>query len=148
MKIEEIRSLAQIMQETGLTGLEINENGQTIRLEKTCPKPEPVTIVSPVSATAVQAAPAVNGTEEKPAQAENCRIIKSPMVGVFYIAPSPESEPYVKVGSMVKKGDIICVIEAMKLLNEINSDQDGEIVEVCAENGQVVEYGQPLFKLR
>jgi acetyl-CoA carboxylase biotin carboxyl carrier protein len=70
------------------------------------------------------------------------------MVGVFYTAPTPESEPYVKVGSTVKKGDVLCVIEAMKLMNEINSDQDGEIAEICAENGSVVEYGQTLFKLR
>jgi acetyl-CoA carboxylase biotin carboxyl carrier protein len=69
-------------------------------------------------------------------------------VGVFYTSSSPESQPYIKVGSKVKKGDIVCIIEAMKLLNEINSDQDGEIAEICVDNGQVVEYGQTLFKLR
>ena len=69
------------------------------------------------------------------------------MVGVFYQAPSPEADPYVHVGSKVKKGDVLCVIEAMKLLNEITADTDGEIVDVCVENGQLVEYGQVLFKI-
>ncbi len=69
------------------------------------------------------------------------------MVGVFYEAPSPEAEPFVKVGSKVKKGDVLCVVEAMKLLNEITADADGEIVDVCVENGQLVEYGQVLYKI-
>ncbi len=69
------------------------------------------------------------------------------MVGVFYSSPSPEAEPFVKVGSKVKKGDVLCIIEAMKLLNEINADTDGEIVDICVNNGDVVEYGQPLFKI-
>ena len=73
--------------------------------------------------------------------------IKSPLVGVFYVAPSPDSAPYVKVGDHVKKGDVLCVVEAMKLMNEITATQDGEIVDVCAQNGSVVEYGQTLFKL-
>ncbi|NLG93138.1 MAG: acetyl-CoA carboxylase, biotin carboxyl carrier protein, partial [Clostridiales bacterium] len=73
---------------------------------------------------------------------------KSPMVGVFYSAPSPDSEPYVQVGSKVKKGDTLCIIEAMKLLNEITADRDGEITEICAAAGQVVEYGQTLFRIK
>lgn len=70
------------------------------------------------------------------------------MVGVFYASSSPEAEPYVKVGSHVKKGDILCIIEAMKLMNEIAAEFDGEITEVCVQNGQIVEYGQPLFRIK
>ena len=69
------------------------------------------------------------------------------MVGIFYTAPSPEAEPFVKVGSKVKKGDTLCIIEAMKLMNDVVAEEDGEIVEVCAENGSLVEFGQTLFKI-
>ena len=72
--------------------------------------------------------------------------VKSPMVGVFYAAPSPDAQPFVQVGSKVKKGDVLCIIEAMKLMNEITAEQDGTIVEICAQNGQAVEYGTPLFR--
>jgi acetyl-CoA carboxylase biotin carboxyl carrier protein len=73
--------------------------------------------------------------------------VKSPMVGVFYQAPSPESEPFVKIGGRIKKGDVLCIIEAMKVMNEITADVDGELVDICAENGQIVEFGQTLFKV-
>lgn len=74
--------------------------------------------------------------------------IPSPMVGVFYAAASPDAEPYVKIGSKVHKGDVLCLIEAMKLMNEVTAEKDGEIVSICAENGQVVEYGQALFMIK
>ena len=76
------------------------------------------------------------------------KIIKSPLIGTFYSSPSPESEPYVKVGDKVKKGMVICIVEAMKTMNEIESDTDGEIAEILVANGNVVEFGQPLFRLR
>lgn len=149
MKLEEIRSLAQIMKDAGLTGLEISDKDLKIKLEKHLSVPPAVPAAAAVPG-GVPAALQENsaGIAAKPLDVPQYREIKSPMVGVFYSAPTPESESYVKVGSTVKKGDIICVIEAMKLLNEINSDQEGEIAEVCAENGTVVEYGQTLFKLR
>ena len=75
-------------------------------------------------------------------------IIKSPMVGTFYLKPSPTAEPYIEIGKEVKKGDVLCIIEAMKLMNEIESDFDGEVAEILVENGQPVEYGQPLFVVR
>lgn len=73
--------------------------------------------------------------------------MKSPLVGVFYSAPAPDSKPFVTIGSKVKKGDILCIVEAMKLINEIPSEFDGEIVDICVENGQIVEFGQTLFKI-
>lgn len=75
-------------------------------------------------------------------------IIKSPIVGTFYSAPNPDAKPYVTVGSKVKKGDVLCIVEAMKLMNEITSDVDGEIVEIMVQNGSFIEYGQPLFGVR
>ncbi len=148
MKLEEIRSLAEIMKDADLTSLEVSEGGTKVRLEK---KP-PVTLIPPMVSVngemPVSAAPTSGAETPKKENTERYKEIKSPMVGVFYAASSPESEPYVKVGSTVKKGDVVCIVEAMKLLNEINADQDGEIAEICAENGQVVEYGQTLFRLR
>lgn len=78
---------------------------------------------------------------------EECNIIKSPMVGTFYAKPSPTSESYVEVGKRVKKGDVLCIIEAMKLMNEIESEFDGEIKEILVKDGEMVEYGKPLFKI-
>ena len=79
---------------------------------------------------------------------ENLKVITSPMVGTFYASASPEKPPFVKVGDRVHKGQVVCIVEAMKLMNEIESEYDGEVVEVCANNEDVVEYGKPLFKLR
>ena len=79
---------------------------------------------------------------------ENYKIVKSPMVGTFYESSSPKANPYVKVGDKVKKGDVLCIIEAMKLMNEIESEYDGEIVEVCVKNEEMVEFGKPLFKIK
>ncbi len=76
------------------------------------------------------------------------KIVKSPMVGTFYLKPSPTSEPYVCVGQKVSKGDVLCIVEAMKLMNEIESEFDGEIAEILVEDGEVVEYGKPLFKIK
>lgn len=139
MNLNQIRSLARILTENGLTALEVTSGEDKIRLERST-----AAAAVPVPAAALPGAP------EKPAQAEpsqKFREIKSPMVGVFYAAPSPDAEPFVTIGSRVKKGDVLCVIEAMKLMNEVNAEEDGEILEVCAENGQVVEYGQTLFKI-
>ena len=74
--------------------------------------------------------------------------VNAPMVGVFYAAPAPDAEPFVRVGQHVQRGDVLCIVEAMKLMNEITADADGEIAEICVENGQVVEFGQPLFRIR
>ena len=85
---------------------------------------------------------------KKEEKEEDCQIVKSPMVGTFYSKSSPKAEPYVKVGQKVKKGDILCIVEAMKLMNEIESEFDGEIVEVCVNDGEMVDYGKPLFKIK
>lgn len=81
-------------------------------------------------------------------QEEKYKIIKSPMVGTFYSKPSPNKETFVKTGDIVKKGQVICIVEAMKLMNEIESEFDGEIAEICVKDGDIVEYGQPLFKIK
>ena len=79
---------------------------------------------------------------------EDVKVVKSPMVGTFYESSAPDKEPFVKVGDKVKKGQVLCIVEAMKLMNEIESEYDGEVVEICAKNGSMVEYGMPLFKIK
>ncbi len=155
MNLEEIRTLAEIMSDNGLTAIEITEGESNIRLEKNppaCVPATPMPIPAVIPAAPVQAAPAAEAPAQESAvpasgSFSNLTEVKSPMVGVFYDSPSPEADPYVKVGDKVKKGDVLCIIEAMKLLNEITAEQDGEIVDICAHNADVVEYGQTLFKI-
>ena len=134
MNEAEIRKYAMLMQELGLTGLEVKENAGVVRLER-----------AGAAVPAASAAAAEPAAAQSPAPSAGL-LIRSPMVGVFYAAPTEDSEPFIKEGDHVKKGDTLCVIEAMKLMNEITAEQDGTIVEICAQNGQAVEYGTPLFR--
>ena len=136
---EEIRSYAGLMEELQLTGLEVEAEGVRFRLERQGAPVAPVAVAQPAAA-----APAQSGKSEA---AGDLVEVTSPMVGVFYSSPAENAEPFVTTGSHVKKGDVLCIIEAMKLLNEITAEQDGEIVDICAHNADVVEYGQTLFKI-
>ena len=148
MDVKKIESLAKLMKETGLTGLELVEDGQQLRLERQ------VEVVAAPVAAAVPAAPvpatgaeALGVTHEEPAPVKEGTLVLAPTVGVFYSAPSPDARPFVEVGDQVKKGDTLCIIEAMKLMNEIPSEVDGTVAEICVGNGQVVEFNQPLFRI-
>lgn len=140
MNDAEIRRYAGLMAELGLTGLEVTEKDQVIRLERT-PAPQ-----APARETVTL--PAAPAAEAQPAPAGAGTPVCSPMVGVFYAAPAEDAEPFVKVGDKVKRGQTLCIVEAMKLMNEIMAEVDGEIVEICVANGQVVDYGSPLFRIR
>ena len=132
-----IRKYAQLMKELELTGLEITEGNTVVRLERggvpVVPAAAPVVPAAAAAAEENAAAPGVS--------------VRSPMVGVFYAAPAENAAPFVSVGDRVKKGDTLCIIEAMKLMNEITAEMDGVIAEVCIGNGQMVEYGTVLFRL-
>ena len=138
--LETIKALADIMNETGLTSLSLKYDDEEISLERKCGE------------TAIQAAPTASAASPAPVTASVPDIggnaIKSPMVGVFYAAPAPGEKAYVQVGDQIKKGDVLCIIEAMKLMNEITAERDGEIARICVEDGNLVEYGQPLFILK
>ncbi len=141
MDIQQIKEIAETMRENGLTLVDITQDGASLRLERklTCAAlPVPTAVPPQIAAPAA------------PVPAKECGgvEVKSPIVGVFYASASPDSEPYVQVGSRVKKGDTLCIIEAMKLLNEIIAECDGEITEICAASGQVVEYAQVLFRIK
>ena len=154
MNIKQIKALAQILAQNDLSALEINEGETRIRLERTAAQPVAqsgtVLVAPPMPAAAAQSAqeaPASAPVEDPGVDFNDVFEAKSPLVGVFYAAPSPGAEPFVRVGSRVKKGDVLCIVEAMKLMNEIQAERDGEIVDICAHDGDVVEFGQTLFKL-
>ena len=140
MNDTDIRKYADLMRELDLTGLEITENDRVVRLER-------APAVSTLPRETVAAAPAEAAPAPATGEVEG-DVVTSPMVGVFYAAPAENAEPFVKVGDHVKRGQTLCIVEAMKLMNEIMAETDGEIVAVCAENGQVVDYGCPLFRIK
>ena len=146
MDVKKIESLARLMQETGLTALELSEGETKLKLER-----RQEVIAAPAAPAAVPAvaagAQALGVTHEAPQPAKEGTLVLSPTVGVFYSAPSPDARPFVEVGDQVKKGDTLCIIEAMKLMNEIPAEVDGTVAEICVGNGQVVEFDQPLFRI-
>jgi acetyl-CoA carboxylase biotin carboxyl carrier protein len=147
LSFKEIKELIDLVTERGLSGLEIERAGFRIRIEG----PRPAAVNGVVEAPAIAApapAPAGNAAIAAEPEAEGVHVITSPIVGTFYRAPSPEAEAFADVGSRVSKGKVLCIIESMKLMNEIESDVEGEIVEVYARNGQPVEYGEKLFGIR
>ena len=146
MNEELLRGYAALMRELGLTGLDFDENGKIRRMEMNG-------LVRTLSLQASEEEDdneiGFHVTDEKSGEKEGETVaVTSPFVGVFYEAPSADGKPFVKVGDEVKKGDVLCIIEAMKLMNEILAEQDGVIREICVENNQVVEYGQKLFMLQ
>lgn len=141
MNEKDIRKYAGLMQELGLTGLEITEDNKVVRLERSNPQVVRETIAVDLASNQ----PATSVAE--PVSADYVSV-KSPIVGVFYAAPAENADPYVNIGDKIKKGQTLCIVEAMKLMNEITAEEDGEILEICVTNGQVVEFGTELFRIK
>lgn len=160
MNIKEIKELIKILVETDITELNLESDGTKVVIKKGPAHPTPMLNITPVApindpparpiseealAIAPEAAPetppAIDGNELPAGQ----MLVVAPMVGTFYRAPSPDSEPFVVEGAIVDSGDTLCIIEAMKLMNEIESDLRGKVIKILVENGDPVEYGQPLF---
>ncbi len=139
MNEPDIRRYAALMKELELTGLEVTEKAGKIRLERTAPGS-----VREAVCTAPESSAAAGG----PFGPKDYISVKSPMVGVFYAAPAENAAPYVSVGDTVTKGQPLCIVEAMKMMNEITADEDGTVSEVCVGDGTVVEYGTELFHIR
>ncbi|TWG78748.1 acetyl-CoA carboxylase biotin carboxyl carrier protein [Cupriavidus gilardii J11] len=150
MDLRKLKTLIDLVAESGISELEVTEGEGKVRIVKAPPQviaqSMPMPAMPAISATpAPAAAPAAAPAEAAAPQLPAGHIVTSPMVGTFYRAPSPGAAPFVNVGDTVKEGQTVCIIEAMKLLNEIESDKAGVIKEILVENGQAVEYGQPLF---
>jgi len=149
LSFKEIRDLIDLVAERGLSALEIEQTGFRIRIEGVRSAGGENGAAQPVPAIAASAAPAAaTPPASEPEPEPNVHVIRSPIVGTFYRAPSPESDPFAEIGQRVGRGKILCIIESMKLMNEIESDVEGEILEVYPRNGQPVEYGEKLFAIR
>jgi acetyl-CoA carboxylase biotin carboxyl carrier protein len=150
MDLKYLQKVIKMLDSSELAEIEIEEEGTKLRLSK--PRPKVFSgmtqmVAQPQAAPLQQAAPAVTVSTEKTEEklGENLYEVRSPMVGTFYRTPSPDADPYVKPGDSVKTGDVICIIEAMKLMNEIESEVSGKVVKILVENGTAVEYDQPLM---
>lgn len=155
--LDDVKRLIELANKNDLSVLEIEtKKGRRIRIEKNKPvapavafnatAPAPAVATAPVQAPVAETTPVQQSAPTQvSASKPSGKTIKAPMVGVFYKAASPEAEPYVTVGKTVKKGDTVCIIEAMKLMNEIQAEEDGTIKEILVKDGDIIEYGQPLF---
>jgi acetyl-CoA carboxylase biotin carboxyl carrier protein len=153
MDLRKLKTLIDLVSESNVSELEITEAEGKVRIVKG-PVGAPVAVAAPAMAgepaastpaVALPAAAVAAAAVEAPVASGH--VVKSPMVGTFYTASSPEAKPFVQVGSVVKEGETICIIEAMKILNEIEADKSGTVSRVLVDNGQAVEYGQPLFMI-
>lgn len=151
MDIKEIKQIVDLMKRSELTEFEIEEDKFKLRIKRQQPQAEAPLVAAPVASTVppMTAAPQPAPASPPPAAPEpkGGEIIKSPMVGTFYRAANPESPPFVEIGTAVAPETVVCIIEAMKVMNEIQAEVKGKVAEVLVENGQSVEYGQPLFRL-
>ena len=134
--IEYVEKLAKVLADNSLTEISLEEGEQAITIRKDV-------ICAPTPVTASLPAPAASKEPAEPAK--KGKALTSPMVGTFYSAPSPDAEPFVKVGQTIKEGDVVCIVEAMKLMNEIESEFSGKILEICVSDGQPVDFGQVLM---
>jgi acetyl-CoA carboxylase biotin carboxyl carrier protein len=155
MDLEQIRKILDLMRDNDLAEFELEQDGVKVRLKKRSGQGEWIAAPQPAPEGSARSAPAHAPPSAAPAQSltvasedVDLAIIKSPIVGTFYRAAEPGAKPFADVGEMVKKGQVLCIIEAMKLMNEINADCDGEVVKVYVENGQAVHYGERLFAIR
>jgi acetyl-CoA carboxylase biotin carboxyl carrier protein len=160
LDLKELKDLLQILDEKEIAEFELEEEGMKLRIRKAAPSnnsgpviaplvpavlpvaaPAPAPVAAPAAATAAPAAAV-------PAAEEGTAVVRSPIVGTFYRSPDPNSAPFVAVGDRVKVGQVLCIVEAMKLMNEIESEVAGEVLKVHRENGEPVQYGEPLFTIR
>ncbi len=157
MNIKEIRELLELMAEHHVSEIEIEKENAKIKLRKlpdgriTMDQGHPMgAVLTPMPAVlpATAVPQAVAAQPVAPVSEEGIIVVKSPMVGTFYAAPAPDQPPYVTVNQAIKEGDVLCIIEAMKLMNEIKAEVGGTLVEILVQNGQTVEYDQPIMKIR
>lgn len=153
MDLRKVKTLIDLVQQSDITELEITEGEERVRISRghavagAAPVVMQQPVILPAAATAEQSAAAAAAEAPAAPAASAGHVLKSPMVGTFYRSSAPGANPFVEVGQTVKAGDTVCIIEAMKLLNEIECDHDGVIKEILVENGQPVEYGQPLLRI-
>jgi acetyl-CoA carboxylase biotin carboxyl carrier protein len=149
MDLNLVKKLVKIATSNDISGLEIEENGFRVKIDKEV-KTVHAAIAQPQFSAPVPSNnnPEPAAAEEKKSETENLHEIKSPIVGTLYRAPAPDADPYIQVGDTISVGSVLCIVEAMKLMNEIESDVSGKVVKILVENGRPVEYNQPLFLIQ
>lgn len=146
MDIRKIKKLIELVEESGVAELEITEGEESVRINRYSAQPAPVQYAPQPQQAPQQAAPAAAQAPAEPASEEiSGHVVRSPMVGTFYEAPSPEAKPFATVGSRVNAGDTLCIIEAMKMMNQIEADKSGVVKQILVDNEEPVEFEQPLF---
>jgi acetyl-CoA carboxylase biotin carboxyl carrier protein len=152
MDLTLVKKLIKIVDTSGITDLEIEQEGFRIKIAKKIRSLQggsvPHVVVPPASHPEGQLSSLSENEKEQKIKTESMHEIRSPIVGTFYRAPAPDADPYVQVGDIITKGSVLCIVEAMKLMNEIESDVDGRIVKIVVENGKPVEFNQPLFLIQ
>lgn len=150
MDIRKVKKLIELLEESGINEIEIHEGEESVRISRNngatttvMTAPAVAAAPAPIAAPVAAPAPAAEASSGEPTLSGH--VVRAPMVGTFYRAPSPGAKPFVDVGTTVKAGETLCIIEAMKMLNQIESDVDGVVKEILIENGQPIEYDQPLF---
>lgn len=149
MDIRKVKKLIELLEESGIAEIEIHEGEESVRISRgsTVAAPQAINVTAPPAPAPVPVNTPTSVPDTSPSEeyADEGHVITSPMVGIFYTSPSPEEPSFIEVGSDVKAGEVICIIEAMKIMNQIEADTNGKLVRVLVENGEAVEYGQPLF---
>lgn len=158
MDIRKVKKLIELLEESGIAEIEIKEGEESVRISRAAnilaatPQPAATNVVAPPQASAPASAPSTSSSsdanvqeKDEPADETSGTVIKSPMVGTFYRAPAPGAKAFVEVGENVAVGDVLCIVEAMKMLNQIESEHSGVVKSILVDNGQPVEFGQPLF---
>ena len=148
MDIRKVKKLIELLEESGIAEIEIHEGEESVRINRGGSAPLPQTVVNVPSVDASSSLKTQLSTNENSSSddySDEGEVITAPMVGIFYSSPSPDQPPFVNKGQNIKTGDVLCIIEAMKIMNQIEADIDGKLVRILVENGDPVEYGQPLF---
>jgi len=141
MDIRKVKKLIELLEESDLAEIEISEGDDSVRISRYSQTAAP----APIAPTALPMAPVTDTAADKPAPQPDGTVINAPMVGTYYASPAPGAKPFLQVGSEVQVGDVLCIIEAMKMMNQIEAEIAGRVVSVLVENGDPVEFGQPLF---
>jgi len=154
MDIRKVRKLIELLQESGISEIEVHEGEESVRITSHHMASTQQSVVqvpqAPVAIpqASVDSAPMQNAPETPLPAVDEGHIVKSPMVGIFYSSPSPDVPGFVEIGQTVEKGDVLCIIEAMKIMNQIEADVSGVVSKIYVENGEPIEYGQPLFAIK
>lgn len=148
MDIRKVKKLIELLKESGVSEIEVHEGEESVRISSHQVTSSHQTVAQVPQAPVPQTNVVPIATEASTLSTDEDHIVKSPMVGIFYSSASPEDSPFVEVGMAVEKGDVLCIVEAMKIMNQIEADASGVISKIFVENGEPVEYGQPLFALK